>query len=148
MFFFSWTMMSFWEKTWRNLSISSYLTRTFEETSHTTWTLNLKIQFLCLYNSYNKFKVQVVRLFFYKFRLNILILKISPRLFIFINVQATLFSWRSRGNAEGVREAAVGSLKETTFATNIQTVDNSTVLFDDIGKAFANPVFVSLFNYN
>ena len=49
-----------------------------------TWTLNIKIWVICQCqcNSNNKFKVQVVRLvFFYKFRLNILIWEISPCLF-------------------------------------------------------------------
>ena len=48
-----------------------YLTRTYKKTSHTTWTLNIKITVICLYNLYNKFKVHVVWLVFYKFGLNI-----------------------------------------------------------------------------
>ena len=57
-------------------------TQTYRKTSHTTWTLNIKMRVICHNNSYNKFKVQVVWLVFYKFRFNIVIWKISLRLLV------------------------------------------------------------------
>ena len=47
----------------REIKLKS-LTQTYEKTSHTTWTLSIQIQIICLYNLYNKFKVHVVRLVF------------------------------------------------------------------------------------
>ena len=40
------------------------LFKPYRKTSHTTWTLIIKIQIICLYNSQNKFEVQVVWLVF------------------------------------------------------------------------------------
>ena len=54
--------------------LSKCLTRTYKKTR----ILNIKIRHICLFNSYNKFKVQVVCLVFFKFGLNILIWEISP----------------------------------------------------------------------
>ena len=43
-----------------------YLTRTYKETSHTTWTLNIKLRDICLWNLYNKLKVYVVWLVYFR----------------------------------------------------------------------------------
>ena len=46
---------------------SKYLIRTYNKTSHTTWTFDTKIWVICLYNLYyyNKFKIHLVWLFFW-----------------------------------------------------------------------------------
>ena len=44
---------------------SKSLTWTYKKTSHTTWTFNIKIQVICLYNSYYKYEVHVVWLVFF-----------------------------------------------------------------------------------
>ena len=54
---------------------------------NSTWTLNIKIWVICLYNLCNTLKVHVVWLFYYKFGLNIMI---SPGLFIILINQPSI----------------------------------------------------------
>ena len=53
----------------------TYLTQIYKETSHTTWTQNIKMRDILLYYLYNKFKVHIVWL-------------------VFLEVRVIYFNWR------------------------------------------------------
>ena len=66
-----------------------------KKSSHTRWTINIKIRVICLYNLYNKFKLHVQYVvwffFFRKFELKCLIWEISSSLLIYsIQMQVNL----------------------------------------------------------